>query len=447
MTSAASKKYAIDQLLFKPEPPVEPRQAKRLFCGRTAALQRGLQGLRAGLDTDGRRSRRYDKYPWVVHGESRSGKSHLARCIFAALPDTDERLQIRIAAGGRLDAIAVMRDLFEQFRGRFLNRLLDPRLPVEVSRSGDVMVVRALVEKISLFEPAAQSATLSMEKLSQQSEEYSLELGGSPWLAKFVSKFRKDNSNKSGLQLTLRQPTPSDLAEICGIMAETLLRHSLVRHVLVLMDDVDLLESYISPVQNAKMQRSLLGQAIHILHSAPGVDVVLTARSWFVHSDDKQLHTLVDLSQEPVLRPEELLHIYKRRLAEYARKQPFAAFLTQSALLELALDVSGLPGVYLQHLQTAFYQFLNEDDLTQRDYQWLLTSVRGHLNALREKCSTGYEALENAITKGALTVDVRTHNPFYGTMLQNEYAYQSYYSETTYFISGIVRKVISSRTN
>jgi hypothetical protein len=48
------------------------------------------------------------------------------------------------------------------------------------------------------------------------------------------------------------------------------------------------------------------------------------------------------------------------------------------------------------------------------------------------------------VNNGRLTVDIRERNPFFGTMLENEYAYQSYYSETAYFISGLVRKILGA---
>jgi hypothetical protein len=452
LASLIPSKFAVDPLLFKPEPPTTPRQVKQLFCGRRASFLRGLEGLKAGLDINGKRGTNSAKYPWVIHGESRSGKSHLARRIFAELPDTDQRFQFRVFAGGRLEAIAVMRDLFEQFKGRFLNRLLAVHGgPIDPLMIPEVQVAKQLVEKIGLFEAGTQSATLTYEEAHRKARELGGELGTTlapgmfgAVLGKFIAKFQTERSDKTAVQLALRTPTAADLADVCGIMAETLLRHGLVRHVLVLMDDVDLLESYVSPQQNAKHQRSLLGQAVQTLHSVPGVDVVLTARSWFVHSDDKNLHTLVDLSQEPPMTGQEMLEIHDLRLKAFGKKQPVAAFLTRDALGELAGDVDGLPGVFLQHMQTAFYQYLSEDDTTPREYSWLLARIRRHLDTFKDKCTPGYEAIRNAVNSGTLSVNVASHNPFYGTMLHNEYAYQSYFSETTYFIPSVVRKVLSS---
>ena len=61
----------------------------------------------------------------------------------------------------------------------------------------------------------------------------------------------------------MRTPTPADLADVCGIIVETLVRYKLIEHALILLDDVDLLEAYVSPERNARAERSLLADAIN----------------------------------------------------------------------------------------------------------------------------------------------------------------------------------------
>ena len=207
------------------------------------------------------------------------------------------------------------------------------------------------------------------------------------------------------------------------------------------MDDVDLLEGYLSPVRNARSQRSLLADAINVLHGAPGVDVVLTARSWYFHSR-KELQTLVDLSKAPPMTADELIGVHDRRFQTYGKKRGPSGFLEPEALERLAQDVDGLPGVFLQHLQTAFYVFQNESEAEVRNYDWLVDVFRREIETVRDKCSLGLQAIEEAVRGGRLTVDVTQSNPFFGTVLENEFVYQSYYSETTYFMSGFLRKVL-----
>jgi hypothetical protein len=45
------------------------------------------------------------------------------------------------------------------------------------------------------------------------------------------------------------------------------------------------------------------------------------------------------------------------------------------------------------------------------------------------------------VKEGKLTIDVTPGNPFIETVLENEYAYQSYFSEKMYFLSGLTRKL------
>lgn len=425
---------------------MHPEHVKKLFFGREAELKRGLATLKAGWDVNGNRSRKFDKRPWVIHGESRSGKSHLARRIFAQLPETDQCLQCRISTGGRLDAIAVLRDLFEELRGRFFNRILDQRHADDPLRFVEVRLAKQLIEKIALFENTTQAATLTMEESRREAEEASLDLLGGTLLAKFLAKAQTERIHKNAIQLALRPPTALDLAEVCGIMIQTLLQRKLVRHVMILMDDVDLLETYLSPERNARVQRTLLADAIAVLHATPGCDVVVTARSWYAHSR-KELQTLVDLSRSSPMTSQELLGIHDRRLAIYGRRAGSKEFLSRDALGKLASDVDGLPGVFLQHLNTAFYAYQQDLDFRVRDYEWLLDVFRQEIELVREKCRPGLDAIRNAVDQGRLTIDVTGGNPFSGTVLENEFVYQSYYSETTYFVSGFLRNVLLASKN
>jgi len=132
-------------------------------------------------------------------------------------------------------------------------------------------------------------------------------------VSKFLAKYQTETERKRAIKLSLRPPTPGDLAEVCGIMLETLLTVKRINHALILVDDIDLLETYQSPTQNARQQRSILGQALDQLHGTAGVDVVMTARSWYVHSR-KDLQTLVDLGMSDPMRPADLVDIHHRRV-------------------------------------------------------------------------------------------------------------------------------------
>ena len=444
-TKLPSKTYH-DAALFKPEPPDNNIHIKRLFCGREAALEQGVNRLRSNFDVAGRRSRRHDKQPWVLHGQSRSGKSHLARRILAAFPASQRRIQILIQANERLNALSVMKAIFETMRGEYGNRIYDQRHDVDPAAQPQLVLVDNLIGHIGLFEPGIQSVSLSLEKGGKQAAEAGVELGGAPLLVKFMGKFQSEASEKQTVQLALREPTPIDLAQVCGIMVEALLRFTTTNHVLILVDDVDLLEAYSGPQQNGRVERSILADALHELHGAPGVDVILTARSWYAHTR-KQLDELVNLSDYPELTGADLAAIHDRHLAAFAGKARLKRFLSRSALEQLAAEVEYLPGVFLQFLRTVFPAYVQVPDREERDFDWLLGVLRARYLMVRKQCLPVCLVLEENVKAGILTLNVSDGKVMVqGTVVVNLFIYQSYFNEALYFIPPIVRKLLPPDT-
>lgn len=441
MTKKLNRKFEIDVNLFKPEPPVNAKLVKALFVGREKELECGIRTLQINLDVKGKRSKSHDKRPWVIHGESRSGKSHLARRILAALPHGPKRLQITVDAREQHEAVAVMRQIFERLYGEFGWRVQNQLLAYDASREPVVQLVDDLSQKMRMFFGGAEKATVTIEQGSRNAAELGLEMGGGSRLFKFLGKFQSEVTEKQSLAVTLRDPTPLDLADLCGIMVETLLRLKLVEHVLFLIDDVDLLSGYVNEKQNAKIERSILASALDELHSTPGADVLLSARSWYAHSQ-KDFQTLIDLASAPPMTPEHLIAIHDRRYHCYGRKKTIIPFLTAEALNSAVADVHNLPGIWLRHLDTAFRMYQMEDDETPRNYAWYIGVFRKLFDLFRQKLPDAANVITDAVKLGRLTMNVATQNPVYGTVFDDQFVYQSYYSETTYLISGVSRSIV-----
>src|SRR5262249_41843285 len=149
-------------------------------------------------------------------------------------------------------------------------------------------------------------------------------------------------TGKETRQVVLKAPTAEMLAELCGVIIETLMGLKLADHLLVLVDDVDLLDPTAPTAQQARVQRSLLTSALCTLHSQPGIDVLLTARSWFVYSG-KDLTHLVDLTQS-VMPAEELLAIHDKHMKQFGRKAGLQRFLVPEALKVFADEMQELNG-------------------------------------------------------------------------------------------------------
>jgi hypothetical protein len=434
-------KYAADTSLFKPEPPTDERLVKALFAGREAQLERGYQTLVNQCDVNGKRSKSFDKRPWVIHGESRSGKSHLARRILAELRANPKRLKFLVPAREKIEAILVMADLFRQLLGHFRCLTQDQRLPQTVADLPDVRLVDQLIERMEMFLDEAQSATMTRE----QGAETTLEIGGeiSGLLAKLLGKYQAKEASKETRQIVLKSPTAQTLAELCGVMVEALFQHKLITHLLVLVDDVDLLDYSSDSSEKARVQRALLTDALCLLHAQPGIDVLLTARSWFVYSG-KELTTLVDLT-ESLMSSEELVRIHDNQIRQFAAKAGIERFLTSEALLQFAREMqelNGLPGVFLQHLHTAFERFKDEPELAERNYEWFLNVFRQLFIRLRSRCGPAATALSQCLRTGRLEINCERDNPFIRTAFDNLFVFQSYHNERCYFTSPLIRNIL-----
>jgi hypothetical protein len=215
-----SKSTVYDISTFRPEAPELPALVEDLFCSRDEELARALDVLRANLDVNGERAAGRDKRPWVIHGDSRSGKSHLARRLMLELPDGGPRVQIKLSVREDLDAAVAMRKLLDE-------------------------LVSIYARTTPQGAPAVDSRLLDLGSL----------LGG--------------------------HPTAGIIARACAALIGSLAEDNGLTHVLILFDDVDLLESYADHERNGRAQRAALSSAIAELVSTPRVDVILTARSWY----------------------------------------------------------------------------------------------------------------------------------------------------------------------
>ncbi|MEO5348292.1 MAG: ATP-binding protein [Magnetococcus sp. YQC-3] len=104
--------------LFHPEPP-SGQDVVTLFQGREDALVTSVETLRYGLDARSPNANDFfgedqTKKPWIVHGPTRSGKSHLGRRIMKEFEGDARRRAFIFPCRERLEPTGILRDIFEK---------------------------------------------------------------------------------------------------------------------------------------------------------------------------------------------------------------------------------------------------------------------------------------------------------------------------------------------
>ncbi|MEO5374376.1 MAG: ATP-binding protein [Alphaproteobacteria bacterium] len=440
---SAETMYGVHPGLFKSEPPNGREVVRSLFCGREYELQYCTSTLRDSMVRDGEQSRDFDKQPWIIHGESRAGKSHLARRILTDLDNGEDILSFIIPARERLQAVKVMETLFNkianEFTSRHSSRSLWEKAKDVVAESPETEVVLDIIDKVQALSHSVEGIDLTISATTKDA----FEVGGStsilPGILKILAKSGRQNTDGRTTVFKLRPPNADDYVNYCSLIIGVLRREYGVKSVLVLVDDVDLIEGYKDPEQNGRVQRLILAASLIALHQIPCVEVVVTSRSWYAYAN-KEFQELVNLYDFD-MSENEIVEIYRRRWKAYAPRVP-GGFLNEDALLTAAQDVQGIPGVFLQHMDTAFKSFLYEKDWGPRDYDWYLKVFVRRFTRCRDKHPDATNAIQRHVEAGRKQIDVRENNIFQSTMLENDFAFQSYHNEHTYFIDGLAEKVV-----
>ena len=157
-------KYDYDVVnLFQPEPPEGRHQIKKLFRNRTDELEQGVGLLRRCMDVRGRRKDLKGFRPWVIHGESRSGKSHLARRVLHAFPDGPKTCSVLVSARERLEARRVMEMVSEHVRYDYNRILALDKNKDQVSKNPWIRLTDSLIEQVAVFLGARTAESLVLK--------------------------------------------------------------------------------------------------------------------------------------------------------------------------------------------------------------------------------------------------------------------------------------------
>jgi adenosyl cobinamide kinase/adenosyl cobinamide phosphate guanylyltransferase len=454
-------KYKYDSRLFSAEPPEDDDSLKKLFCGRKLSLRKASETLEHNMDIKGERN---GKKPWIIVGESRSGKSHLARHLFGLLKKRNSKkpfYYVVIPAREKLESREVVRVLFERIREIYIeNRPQleelskihlqnDPFIEMKQDAAKSMFFVDEIIQRITeLLEQNVDSLEINLTAAQTKTLQAQASSG-----IPFISKLFKilggaswTTQTTEGKKLTFRQPSISDLIGYCSDIIELLAWFKRLDHILILVDDVDLLEGYRNPEQNGATQRNRLTDALIRLHQTPHIDVLLTARSWYGQTH-KELEVLVDLAMTDDLNEEHLKEIHDKHFALFGKKSLPSQFLQEDALQTVTKGVSNLPGVFLRFIKTAFEQYKQEEVWGTRELAWLRQVYSRRFSHLRDTVPLAAQAIKDALQDDRFLIDVQSKNHFLHTTAMDEFVYQSYFSETTYFIPPIMQYLLGDLLN
>lgn len=431
-------------MLFHSETPEGLDKVKALYCGRQEALQRTVNILREGLELPGQdRQDGADKTPWVIHGETRSGKSHFARVVMSHFSEAPGQHQMVVRARERLEAVVVMADLFTQYHQYYLDTLRQfddfHLLPVHIRKL--LLQTTRFMDDVERFSRGAGGITLT----TTHAETKELKTGFKilPKLLKFVLNLGVGIQDSTQTSISLRPPTAGDYATYVGFMVEMLALLDLSRHVLFLVDDADLLENEFKNSPEARRERSELAEALVRLHRTAGVDVVITTRSLYARSH-KEFFDLIDLSSYP-MPEEEMMAIYAAHLKFYQREEAGSGwgFLEEETLREAARLSKHLPGIFLKHLKIAFDAYDRKKLEGKMNLDWYLGVFRELLTTLGSKYPAPIGELEACVRSKSMQYHIHQQDYFYGTELDNVLVCHSYYDFTTYQIMPMAVKLLS----
>lgn len=312
------------QRLFSHNPPPQgDRFAHDLFVDRERELAMGVQFLTAGQD--------FEPRIYAVHGESRSGKSHLARRLLDEVADRFTLVELNATTMGdaRQALIKIFSDLYAAARGLAATGEHPERAEQVEPWLGWFKGVLPLIqghEARRAFEVARDVGDKMTERLG------SVRLGFIERVGEVV--------DHTATTVTVERPDDWTLVRLVGQLAELAWYAGAERPVLVYVDDLDLL--------TRRRHREDDPEAVNLtaflepIAESPNVVVVASVRSRYFTTRDKAFH---DFLKVRLFSRQRLAEVYQRQLDVLHEGEPV---FTDEALDRLLAVAAGRVGVFLR---------------------------------------------------------------------------------------------------
>ncbi|MCA9569155.1 MAG: hypothetical protein KC656_15005, partial [Myxococcales bacterium] len=314
--------------LFQSNPPNDPDDIRGLFCNRERELAFGVALLQdQSLDRIG-----------AIHGETRCGKSHLARRL---LVEVDELglpfLPIQVNANDLGTARGALESVFYALLGA-LGEV--PRGQVEAIDSdslGHAAVFDQVLERLHAIEPLVEGIQIRRteehsQKLSRTAS-VSIDLGSSGNLGSSMERVSRQVFEQGVL-------TERQLAEVFLREASDLLHLVTCKRVLLYVDDLDLLAQ--GDESDGTQVRRLI-ELLKVLATTDSVTVLASVRTqFFAAGEGKHFR---DFIRVPPLEDSIVREVYVRHVQRFHANEEI---FDETALTWLIDSTTDRVGVFLQ---------------------------------------------------------------------------------------------------
>lgn len=339
---------------LSPHPPQHSRELVRdLFLGRERELHHVKRELDPAND---------HRQILAIYGETRVGKSHLALRAVQEVPTGEHGyFYVYVNANQRLTTEPVLWEIFRHLADEALSlQATDPLTELAVQWIGDILEFNlSNVETVTLrskrgrLEEAKKSITAKGEGSVEGTILDFIIKGKVGFGVERVRSATETRNEEEEVVITLSKPSADHLTEIIAFLGSVMVKRSCCRHVLLLVDDVDLLSS---ETNAPKTEADNLVDALRRLANQEGFTVIATVREDFRERKGKDFRTLCLVERFP--EEESILEIYRTHVQHLNRGVfPY----TQEAVTYLAKAAGGLVGRFLDECDRMRQHFTGAD--------------------------------------------------------------------------------------
>lgn len=265
---------------------------------------------------------------YVIHGESRIGKSHLAIYLMSIFEKEHHMIYFYVNANTRGYALDILKDLFDQVAD-----YVATLTPSEHQKEFEFLkaylndinnVFYGVPAKIALKKSRDKRHTLS-SSFKGRFPFIDIQLGGD-----------QAHKNQDEISVELKSIPPDKLRDI---LAQCFKLISYITHqkILLLVDDLDLLEE----IGEGEKQRDLLSNHLKYFSTIDPLTVFATSRTHYFIERQKELHNFLEVSRMTSMNLES---VYQKRISCFLNG---VSIFDKHVLSKLIHGFNGYVGIFL----------------------------------------------------------------------------------------------------